>query len=117
MKLIVTEESSLSRPGEHVFTLPVVKVGRDNHECHIVFDRVTWPMVSRLHGEFRAEHGKCFVFDTNSTFGTFLNGQRVKGSAEIRSGALVQFGAGGPVLRVRSIEVLSNVSEPGHDEV
>ena len=99
MKLVVTEVSGLSKAPEREFELPIVRVGRDSSQCHIVFDRVTWPMVSRYHSEFRSEAGKCLLFDANSTFGTFVNGQRVKGSAEVRTGALVQFGAGGPTLR------------------
>src|SRR5215208_3915330 len=100
MKLVVTDVSSLSKAPEREFELPIVKVGRESDQCHIVFDRVTWPMVSRYHSEFRCEAGKCLLFDANSTFGTFLNGQRVKGSAEVRTGALVQFGVGGPTLRI-----------------
>ena len=109
MKLIVTEVGSLGRQGDRSFKIPVVKVGRDNDQCQIVFDRVTWPMVSRYHGEFRLEDGKCFFVDANSTFGTFVNGQRMKGAAEVGSGSLIQFGAGGPVLRVRSVEASSGI--------
>ena len=104
MKIVVMDVTSLSGPCEREFVLPVVKFGRDNTKCHIVFDRATWPMVSRDHCEIRMESGKCRLFDRGSTFGTFLNSQRVKGSAEVRSGALVQFGAGGPVLRIQSFE-------------
>ena len=111
MKLVVTEVSGLSKAREREFELPSVKVGRDSDQCHIVFDRVTWPMVSRYHSEFRSEAGKCLLFDANSTFGTFLNGQRVKGSAEVRTGALVQFGVGGPTLRIGTIEDHASVSE------
>ena len=111
MKLVVTDVSSLSKAPEREFELPIVKVGRDSDQCHIVFDRVTWPMVSRYHSEFRSEAGKCLLFDANSTFGTFLNGQRVKGSAEVRTGALVQFGVGGPTLRIGTVEDHASVSE------
>ena len=87
MKLVMTDVSSLSTAPEREFELPIVKIGRDSDQCHIVFDRVTWPMVSRYHSEFRSEAGKCLLIDANSTFGTFLNGRRVKGSAEVRTGA------------------------------
>src|SRR5678815_2715053 len=111
MKIVVTDVSSLSKAPEREFELPIVKVGRDSDRCHIVFDRVTWPMVSRYHSEFRSEDGKCLLFDANSTFGTFLNGQRVKGSAEVRTGALVQFGVGGPTLRIGTVQDHASVSE------
>src|SRR4030095_1013729 len=111
MKLVVTDVSSLSKATEREFELPIGNVGRDSDQCHIFFDRVTWPMVSRYHSEFRSEAEKCLLFDANSTFGTFLNGQRVKGSAEGRSGALVQCAAGGPALRIGKIEDDASVSE------
>src|SRR5215217_268560 len=111
MKLVVTDVSGLSKAPEREFELPIVKVGRESDQCHIVFDRVTWPMVSRYHSEFRCEAGKCLLFDANSTFGTFLNGQRVKGSAEVRTGALVQFGVGGPTLRIAIIETDASISQ------
>src|SRR5215203_5336696 len=111
MKLVVIDVSSLSKAPEREFELPIVKIGRDSDQCHIVFDRVTWPMVSRYHSEFRRVAGKCLLFDANSTCGTFLNGQRVKGSAEVRTGALVQFGPGGPTLRIGAIEDDASASE------
>ncbi|HET9712670.1 MAG TPA: FHA domain-containing protein, partial [Pyrinomonadaceae bacterium] len=96
MKLVVVDVSSVSSEPEREFVLPIVKVGRDSALCQIVFDRVTWPMVSRYHSEFRLEAGKCVVFDANSTFGTFVNGERVREKAEVHNGALIQFGVGGP---------------------
>src|SRR5829696_5173935 len=111
MKLVVTDVSSLSKAPEREFEMPIVKVGRESDQCHIVFDRVTWPMVSRYHSEFRCEAGKCLLFDADSTFGTFLNGQRVKGSAEVRTGALVQLGVGGPTLRIATIETDASISQ------
>ncbi len=61
-------------------------------------------MVSRKHAEFRLEEGRCTVVDTNSRFGTFVNGQRITAPVEVRVGNHVQLGAGGPILRVVSIE-------------
>ena len=86
MKIVFTEVSGLNGQGESVFEQPVVRVGRDPAQCHVVFDRVTWPMVSRRHGEFRSEGGRCVLSDTNSSFGTFLDGQRLKAPAEVRPG-------------------------------
>jgi ABC transport system ATP-binding/permease protein len=103
MRIVVTDVSSVGKPTEHEFVLPLIKVGRDSERCHLVFDRVTWPMVSRYHAEFRYEDGRFVLVDVNSTFGTFVNGQRVKNSMEVRKGTLVQFGAGGPMLRIASV--------------
>ena len=61
-------------------------------------------MVSRKHAEFRLGDGRVTIVDTNSRFGTYLNGQQIKAPVEVRVGAQVQFGTGGPILRVVSIE-------------
>ncbi len=111
MKLIISEVGNGNGQGDREFVLPVVKVGRDGEQCQIVFDRVTWPMVSRHHGEFRFEEGKWLFIDTNSTCGTFVNGQRLKGTTEVQAGVLFQFGAGGPLLSVAGVE-LDSTSRP-----
>ncbi len=61
-------------------------------------------MVSRKHAEFRLDEGRCSVADTNSRFGTFVNGEKITAPVEVRVGDHVQLGAGGPILRVISIE-------------
>ena len=61
-------------------------------------------MVSRKHAEFRLAGGLCTVADANSRFGTFVNGERITKPVEVRVGSHVQLGAGGPILRVVSIE-------------
>ena len=61
-------------------------------------------MVSRKHAEFRLGEGRVTIVDTNSRFGTYLNGQQINAPVEVRVGAQVQFGTGGPILRVVSIE-------------
>ncbi len=104
MKIVLVEERSGQPQPEREFIFEVVKVGRDGLECHLVFDQSEWPMVSRRHAEFRLQDGRCLLVDTNSKFGTFLDGQRVVSPSEVRVGAHVQFGAGGPVVRVVGIE-------------
>ena len=61
-------------------------------------------MVSRKHAEFRLGEGRCHVADSNSRFGTFVNGQRITDPVEVRVGSHVQLGVAGPILRVVSIE-------------
>jgi ABC-type multidrug transport system ATPase subunit/pSer/pThr/pTyr-binding forkhead associated (FHA) protein len=104
MKIVLLEERRGQQPAEHAFDLELVRIGRDPSTCQIVFDQTEWPMVSRKHAEFRLRHGRCQIVDTNSSFGTFLNGSRVTEPTTVESGAQVQFGAGGPVLRVKEIE-------------
>ena len=104
MRIVLVEEREGQSLPEREFISEVVKVGRDGIECHLVFDQNDWPMVSRRHAEFRLRDGHCFLLDTNSKFGTFLNGQRITDSHEVRVGARVQFGASGPSIRISAIE-------------
>src|SRR3954469_19466074 len=104
MKLVLAEDRGGQLYGEHAFTSDVVLVGRDPAVCHYFFSQEQWPMVSRKHAEFRLGDGRCLVVDATSRFGTFVNGERISGPTEVRVGANVQFGAGGPILRVVSIE-------------
>src|SRR6185503_7930181 len=104
MKIVLAEDRSGKLLGERSFTNEVILVGRDPAVCHYFFTQDQWPMVSRKHAEFRLSDGRCHVVDANSRFGTFVNGARVGAPVEVRVGAHVQLGAGGPILRVVSIE-------------
>jgi len=104
MKIVLAEDRSGKLVGERTFTSEVVRVGRDPALCHYFFTAEQWPMVSRQHAEFRLGEGRCLVADRNSRFGTFVNGQKIDAPVEVRVGTNVQLGAGGPILRVVSIE-------------
>src|SRR5438874_466290 len=104
MKIVLAEDRSGKLVGERTFTSEVVRIGRDPAECHYFFTAEQWPMVSRKHAEFRLGGGRCFVADSNSRFGTFVNGQKIAAPVEVRVGANVQLGSGGPILRIVSIE-------------
>jgi ABC-type multidrug transport system ATPase subunit/pSer/pThr/pTyr-binding forkhead associated (FHA) protein len=104
MKIILVEERNGQQRPERAFDQPTVKVGRDPAECLIVFDQSEWPMVSRKHAEFRMKEGRCLLVDTNSSFGTFLDGQRISEPTEVKAGSRAQFGAGGPVMLIARIE-------------
>lgn len=113
MKLVLIEERNNQQKPERSFEHLVTKVGRDPAECHLVFDQSEWPMVSRRHAEFRAKDGRCLLADTNSSYGTFINGQRIMQPVELQPGMRVQFGAGGPVVLVARIEMTQ--AKPGVD--
>ena len=100
MKIVLAEDRSGQLQGERAFTSEKVIVGRDPAVCHYFFSQEQWPMVSRKHAEFRLDEGRCTVADTNSRFGTFVNGQKITAPVEVRVGSHVQLGAGGPILRV-----------------
>ncbi|HYE66833.1 MAG TPA: FHA domain-containing protein, partial [Pyrinomonadaceae bacterium] len=105
MRIVLAEERNGQRRPERAFDRATVKIGRDPSECQVIFDQAEWPMVSRKHAEFRLKDGGCLLVDTNSSFGTFLNGQRITEPVEVQAGSRVQFGAGGPVMLVVSIDV------------
>ena len=104
MKITLAEDRGGKLFGERTFTGEVVLVGRDPAICHFFFAQDQWPMVSRRHAELKLGAGRCLVADAQSRFGTFVNGQKVDAPVEVRVGAHIQLGPGGPILRVVSIE-------------
>src|SRR5512144_1180652 len=104
MKIVLAEDRNGQLNGERSFTNDKVMIGRDPAVCHYFFAQEQWPMVSRKHAEFRLGEGRVTVVDTNSRFGTFVNSQQISAPVEVRVGSHVQFGSGGPILRVVSIE-------------
>ncbi|MEO6390944.1 MAG: FHA domain-containing protein, partial [Pyrinomonadaceae bacterium] len=104
MKIVLVEERNGQQLNERTFAQASVKVGRDPAECHIVFDQTQWPMVSRRHAEIHLADGHCRVVDTNSSFGTFVNSRKVTTPVEIKQNDTIQFGAGGPLVRAKSID-------------
>ena len=112
MKIVLIEERAGQPQPERAYEHPTVKIGRDPSECHVVFNQSEWPMVSRRHAEFRFKNGRCLLVDTNSSFGTFLNGRRISEPVEIQPGARVQFGAGGPLMIVARVDVAAPPPPP-----
>ena len=104
MKIVFVEVRGGQEFGRREFEQTVIVAGRDPAVCDILFDQTEWPMVSRRHGEFRLADGEWRLSDNNSSFGTFLDGQRVAQPVPVRAGAEIQFGAGGPVMRVVAVE-------------
>lgn len=100
MKIHLAEETAGQLQPEREFDSATVRVGRDGNDCQIVFDGDKWPMVSRKHAEFRIDEGRSVLVDLSSRYGTFLDGRPVTAATEIGAGARVQFGPGGPVIRV-----------------
>ncbi len=100
MTIILVEKSEDGQKPERSFSKVVVLVGRDANECDIAFDNVKWPMVSRRHAEFRCENGNWYLVDLNSSYGVFVNGQKIAGQHPVAAGSSIQFGTDGPVLIV-----------------
>ncbi len=100
MKIVLAEERNGSQLPEQSFNQTVIRVGRSADDCQIIFDSTQFSMVSRRHAELRWENGQWFLHDLNSTFGTFIDGQKITAPHPINFGSVLQFGSAGPVLRV-----------------
>lgn len=98
MKIVLVEDLNGQVHNERTFEQATIKIGRDPSECQIIFEQARWPMVSRRHAEMRWREGRWLLVDTNSSFGTLLNGHRIAEPTEIQQGARIQFGAGGPQI-------------------
>lgn len=81
-----------------------ILVGRDPH-ADVRLDAHRDRDVSARHAEIRRRDGRWLVRDLNSTNGTFLNGVRLAGEAELHDGDRVGCGASGPVLHVELHEL------------
>lgn len=79
----------------------VTAIGRDPR-CQIVIDPLLFASVSRRHAEVRpcepteGERPSWWVCDLNSSNGTYLNGQRLRGCQVLKSGDRVTLGSDGP---------------------
>src|SRR5258705_10179304 len=104
MRIVLAEIRGDQKLAGREFKQTDLKIGRDELRCNLVFDRVQWPMVSRLHAELHFDGGRCYLTDPGSTHGTFLNGQRVIARMEVQPGSRIQLGPQGPVLSVESID-------------
>lgn len=111
MKIVLAEEQNGSQPSEKTFNQAIIRIGRDPVECQLQYDNARYPMVSRKHAELRFEAGRWIVHDLNSSYGTYVNGQRVVGAQAVAVGNVLQFGTQGPTVRVLFIEA-DNAAAP-----
>ena len=73
---------------EHFLQQPVTRLGRAvENEIVIVSQRA-----SREHAHIRRDGRRVFLVDLGSTNGTFLNGERVLGSMQLRDGDQISIG-------------------------
>ena len=90
-----------TRDGQRLwFTDDLVLLGRDPRS-DLAFDPHRDRDVSARHAELRRRAGRWLVRDLNSTNGTYLNGARISGEAEVHDGDRIGCGAHGPVVQVR----------------
>jgi ABC-type multidrug transport system ATPase subunit len=113
MKIVLAEEKSNGgQMPEQVYAQAVILVGRDvSAECDIAFENKKYPMVSRKHAELRYENGNWILHDLNSSYGTFVDGQRISQPRTLVVGNQIQFGKNGPILHVVWFEVTSDAPD------
>lgn len=91
----------------------VTAIGRDPR-CQIVVDPLLFASVSRRHAEVRpidpreGERPAWWVCDLNSSNGTYLNGQRLRGCQVLRSGDRITLGSDGPEYIFEYLEDLNS---------
>ncbi|MBI1763089.1 MAG: trypsin-like peptidase domain-containing protein [Acidobacteria bacterium] len=102
MSHIMLKHLSGSRAGQtSEFPLPQtteITLGRDPASS-VSFDPAKDDLVGRYHAKITPDHllpGQFTVSDLNSRNGTFINKQRISGSARVTPGDVIQLGAGGP---------------------
>jgi ABC transport system ATP-binding/permease protein len=109
MKIVLANQNTGS---EHSFEEAVIRIGRNAVECQIVFDQSLFPMVSRHHAEICVQQGKWVLVDSNSSYGTYLNGKKIEKPEPIQIASKIQFGTDGPVFIVLWHEISTEVPKP-----
>jgi pSer/pThr/pTyr-binding forkhead associated (FHA) protein len=71
-----------------VVRTPVANIGRADYNDLVIPD----PSVSTAHAKLQRREGVWVLVDLDSTNGTFVDGERVKGEAALAPGAVVRFG-------------------------
>ena len=92
------------------FDQDLIRIGR-MPDSDVNFDPEVDLDASGRHAEIRNEDGRHLLIDTGSRNGTWLNGQRIKHAA-LHRGDEIEFGRGGPKLRVELVQNSLSSREP-----
>ncbi|HEX9105021.1 MAG TPA: FHA domain-containing protein, partial [Polyangia bacterium] len=76
-----------------------IRIGR-HPDNEVAFDAERDRDASGRHAELRVDGGQLWLYDLGSANGTRLSGLPVAGKAPVPPGAEIEFGAGGPRVRV-----------------
>jgi pSer/pThr/pTyr-binding forkhead associated (FHA) protein len=102
-------------------TLAQFLIGRDP-QCHL---RPASPIISNRHCAVLAKDDKVVIRDFESTNGTFVNGERVKGQKELKDNDVIRIGplefriqveAGSPPAKPKTPAAAPVSGEPADDE-
>ncbi|HZT81775.1 MAG TPA: FHA domain-containing protein, partial [Gemmataceae bacterium] len=106
MKLSLTVLSAGKMEGKEIpIRLAQFVIGRDP-QCHL---RPASPVISKRHCALLVRGEKAFVRDFDSTNGTFINGEPIKGEVEVRNGDRLKVG---PVEFRINVEASPPVNKP-----
>jgi predicted component of type VI protein secretion system len=92
------------------FEQDLIRIGR-MPDSDVNFDPEVDLDASGRHAEIRNEDGRYLLIDTGSRNGTWLNGQRIKHAA-LHRGDEIEFGRGGPKLRIDFVQNSPSSREP-----
>ncbi|HSI89395.1 MAG TPA: FHA domain-containing protein, partial [Pyrinomonadaceae bacterium] len=99
MNITLAEDQKGQLLPERSFSQTTISLGRDE-SCDLSFDKARYPMVSRSHAEIRWNDGEWMILDLGSTYGTYLNGQKMERPMSLPVGSAIQLGTDGPVIKV-----------------
>lgn len=100
LQVTITHLSGHKTTQTEVFRKLPIWIGRGD-TCQLRFDPERETQVSTLHAELTAgEDGGVVLSDLQSQNGTFLNDTKVAAPVPVTNNAVVQFGAGGPRVRI-----------------
>jgi RsiW-degrading membrane proteinase PrsW (M82 family) len=85
-------------------------IGR-GESCHVRFDPLGERVASKQHAYIEEKPDGFYLFDNNSTNGTFVNNQKIQ-SARLNSGDAVQFGKNGIEASIVIESDSTNASQP-----
>ena len=92
------------------FDKPVIVIGR-HQSSDLRFDAQKDLDVSGRHAEIRFSQGAYWLHDNGSTNGTFVNGEKITGSRELKAGDRILFGTKGPEVELRMHRGVRNTEE------
>ncbi len=94
------------------FDKSVIAIGR-HPMSDLQFDPERDLDVSARHAEIRGIDSRYTIYDSGSTNGTFVNGERIGSQHELLDGDVVAFGEHGPRLEVRVIDAAGHATGGG----
>ena len=92
MRIVLAEIRGEQKLAGREFKQSNIKIGRDELRCNLTFELKQWPMVSRLHAELRIEGERCYLVDSGSTHGTFLNGRQLRKPEQLKVADTIRIG-------------------------